>query len=81
MAGINILLNQLILIGYLLNIMHNGSPSSSSDIGPTSAIVSLISLIFSFFDSPHVWLQNLTLLISLIAGCIAIYAGIRQAKK
>jgi hypothetical protein len=61
--------------------MSNGSSSVNPDVGPTSAIVSLISLIFSFFDSPHVWLQNLTLLISLIAGCIAIYAGTRQSKK
>lgn len=52
-----------------------------SDIGPTSAIISLISLIFSFLDHPHVWLQNITLMISLIAGCIAIYAGINRLKK
>jgi len=54
---------------------------TSSDVGPTSAIISLISLIFSFFDSPHVWLQNVTLLVSLIAGCIAIYVGIRKLLK
>ena len=54
---------------------------TSSDVGPTSAIISLISLIFSFFDSPHVWLQNVTLFVSLIAGCIAIYAGIKKLIK
>jgi len=55
--------------------------TTTSDVGPTSAIISLISLIFSFFDSPHVWLQNVTLLVSLIAGCIAIYVGIRKLLK
>ena len=55
--------------------------TTSSDVGPTSAIISLISLIFSFFDSPHVWLQNITLLVSLIAGCIAIYVGIKKLIK
>lgn len=59
----------------------NSSPSTSSDVGPTSAIISLISLIFSFFDSPHVWLQNVTLFVSLIAGCIAIYVGIKKILK
>jgi len=55
--------------------------TTTSDVGPTSAIISLISLIFSFFDSPHVWLQNITLLVSLIAGCIAIYVGIKKLIK
>jgi hypothetical protein len=55
--------------------------TTTSDVGPTSAIISLISLIFSFFDSPHVWLQNVTLLVSLIAGCIAIYVGIKKLIK
>jgi len=54
---------------------------TASDVGPTSAIISLISLIFSFFDSPHVWLQNITLFVSLIAGCIAIYVGVRKLLK
>ena len=51
---------------------------SNSDVGPTSAIISLVSLVISFFDVTHVWLQNLTLLVSLFAGGIAIYAGIRK---
>ena len=59
--------------------MSNGT--TTSDVGPTSAIISLISLIFSFFDSPHVWLQNITLFVSLIAGCIAIYVGIKKLLK
>jgi len=54
---------------------------SQSDVGPTSAIVSLVSLVISFFDATHVWLQNLTLLVSLVAGIIAIYAGIKRLSK
>jgi MFS superfamily sulfate permease-like transporter len=54
---------------------------SQSDVGPTSAIVSLVSLVISFFDVTHVWLQNLTLLVSLVAGIIAIYAGIKRLSK
>jgi hypothetical protein len=52
-----------------------------TELGPTSAIVSLFSLIISFFGSTHVWLQNLTLLVSLCAGLIAIYAGIKKLLK
>lgn len=55
--------------------------ASHSEVGPTSAVVSLVSLVVSFFDSPHVWLQNLTLLVSLCAGLIAIYAGIKRVVK
>jgi len=54
---------------------------TTSDVGPTSAIVSLLSLIVSFFDSPHVWLQNLTLMVSFTAGCIAIYVGLKRLLK
>lgn len=54
---------------------------SSSEVGSTSAIVSLVTLIISFFNSTHVWLQNMTLLVSLIAGLIAIYVGIRRLTK
>jgi len=54
---------------------------SQSDVGPTSAIVSLVSLVISFFDATHVWLQNLTLIVSLLAGLIAIYAHIRKQLK
>jgi predicted membrane protein len=50
--------------------------AATSEVGPTSAIVSLVSLIVSFFGSTHVWLQNLTLIVSLFAGLIAITAGI-----
>lgn len=60
--------------------MSNGS-ETSLDVGPTSAIVSLVTLIVSFFDSPHVWLQNTTLLVSLCAGCLAIFAGIKRLAK
>jgi hypothetical protein len=59
--------------------MSNGG--TSSDVGPTSAIVSLVSLVVSFFDSTHVWLQNTTLLVSLLAGCLAIVAGIKKLIK
>jgi MFS superfamily sulfate permease-like transporter len=59
--------------------MSNGA--TTSDLGPTSAIVSLVSLVISFFDATHVWLQNLTLLVSLLAGVIAIYAGVRKLLK
>jgi hypothetical protein len=59
--------------------MSNGA--TTSDVGPTSAIVSLVSLVVSFFDSTHVWLQNTTLLVSLLAGCLAIVAGIKKLIK
>jgi hypothetical protein len=59
--------------------MSNGG--TSSDVGPTSAIVSLVSLVVSFFDSTHVWLQNTTLLVSLLAGCLAIVAGFKKLIK
>ncbi len=54
---------------------------TNSEVGSTSAIVSLVTLIVSFFNSTHVWLQNMTLLVSLIAGMIAIYIGIRKLLK
>jgi len=59
--------------------MNNST--TTSDVGPTSAIVSLVSFVISFFDATHVWLQNLTLLVSLAAGIIAIYAGIKRLSK
>jgi hypothetical protein len=59
--------------------MSNGG--TTSDVGPTSAIVSLVSLVVSFFDSTHVWLQNTTLLVSLLAGCLAIVAGVKKLIK
>jgi len=54
---------------------------SSAEVGSTSAIVSLVTLIISFFNNTHVWLQNMTLLVSLIAGLIAIYVGVRRLLK
>jgi hypothetical protein len=54
---------------------------SQVELGSTSAIVSLVTLIVSFFNNTHVWLQNMTLLVSLIAGLIAIYIGIRRLLK
>jgi len=57
------------------------SNGTSSDVGPTSAVVSLLSLVISFLDSPHIWMQNLTLLVSMCAGFIAIYAGIKRLLK
>jgi hypothetical protein len=66
-------------LGQANAIMNNST--ITSDLGPTSAIVSLVSLVISFFDATHVWLQNLTLLVSLCAGLIAIYAGVRKLLK
>jgi len=54
---------------------------SNADIGPTSAVVSLFYLVLSFLQTTHVWLHNVTLLVSLCAGVIAIYAGIRKLNK
>jgi len=59
----------------------SSSISPNSEVGSTSAIVSLITLIVSFFNYTHVWLQNMTLLVSLIAGCIAIYVGVKRLLK
>jgi len=61
--------------------MNGNTTTTNSEIGPTSAIVSLVTLVVSFFDSPHVWLQNCTLLVSLVAGSIAIYVGVRRIMK
>lgn len=54
---------------------------SSADIGPTSAVVSLLYLVLSFLQTTHVWLHNVTLLVSLCAGVIAIIAGVRKLTK
>jgi hypothetical protein len=59
--------------------MSNPTPQVS-DVGSTSAIVSLLTLIISFFNSTHVWLQNLTLIVSFIAALIAIVSGIKKLK-
>jgi hypothetical protein len=58
----------------------SNNPAPSSEVGSTSAIVSLLTLIISFFNSTHVWLQNLTLIVSFIAALIAIVSGIRKLK-
>jgi len=54
---------------------------TTNDVGSTSAVVSLLTLVVSFFNDTHIWLQNCTLLVSLIAGVIAIYAGIIRLLK
>lgn len=54
---------------------------SQTDIGPTSAVISLFYLVISFLETTHVWLHNVTLLVSLCAGIIAIYAGIKKLTK
>jgi hypothetical protein len=59
--------------------MSNPTPQVS-DVGSTSAIVSLLTLIISFFNTTHVWLQNLTLIVSFIAALIAIVSGIKKLK-
>jgi hypothetical protein len=46
--------------------------------GAVSALISLITLVCSFFDSPHVWLQNITLLISVTAGVMAIRTATKK---
>jgi hypothetical protein len=58
----------------------DNSPTPTSDVGSTSAIVSLLTLIISFFNNTHVWLQNMTLIVSFIAALIAIVSGIRTLK-
>jgi len=59
----------------------SSSISPNSEVGSTSAIVSLLTLVVSFFNSEHIWLQNMTLLVSLIAGSIAIYVGVKRLIK
>jgi hypothetical protein len=56
----------------------NQTPGGEMHTSAVSALVSLLALVLSFFDHPHVWLQNLTLLVSLIAGLIAILAGLKK---
>lgn len=52
--------------------------ASDSGASAVSALISLLSLVCSFFDSPHVWLQNITLLISFTAGVIAIRTATKK---
>jgi len=56
----------------------NQTPGGEMHTSAVSALVSLVALVLSFFDHPHIWLQNLTLLVSLCAGALAIFAGIRK---
>jgi hypothetical protein len=57
--------------------MNNHPPSDiSGGASATSALVSLVSLILAFLNSHHIWLQNITLLVSLGAGLFAISAGL-----
>jgi hypothetical protein len=57
--------------------MSNHPPSDALGGASTiSALVSLVSFILAFLNNNHVWLQNLTLLVSLGAGLFAISAGI-----
>ena len=58
----------------------NNNPAQGSEVGSTSAIVSLLTLIVSFFNQTHIWLQNLTLIVSFIAAIIAIVSGVRKLK-
>jgi uncharacterized membrane protein YoaK (UPF0700 family) len=59
----------------------SSSPSPDATTTSTSALVSLVTLIVSFFNNSHIWLQNVTLIVSFIAGCVAIYTSIRKPKK
>ena len=63
---------------------HTPTPDTnqiSTATSVTGAGVSLITCILAFFNETHVWLQNVTLLVSMGAGLVAIYAGIRRLLK
>ena len=59
----------------------SSSPSTDATTTSTSALVSLVTLIVSFFNNSHIWLQNVTLIVSFIAGCVAIYTSFRRSSK
>jgi hypothetical protein len=59
--------------------MSNHTPDISGNASTAGALVSLVGFILSFFSSTHVWLQNLALIVSLIAGIFAIIAGVVKA--
>jgi len=64
------------------NSMSNHPPSDvSGGASTTSALVSLVSFILAFLNNNHVWLQNITLLVSLGAGLFAILAGLMKLVK
>lgn len=56
------------------------SPSSDSGTGAISALVSIVSFFASFLNAPHVWLQNITLIISLAAGTTALISWAKSNK-
>ena len=59
----------------------SSTPSPDGGTALTSALVSLVTLLVSFFNNSHIWLQNVTLIVSFIAGCIAIYVSIKKLSK
>ena len=59
----------------------SSSPNPDATTTSTSALVSLVTLIVSFFNNSHIWLQNVTLIVSFIAGCVAIYISVRRSSK
>ena len=56
--------------------MSNHAPDMVGNASAAGALVSLVGFILSFFSTTHVWLQNLVLIVSLIAGIFAISAWI-----
>lgn len=56
--------------------MNSNSASDLNNASSAGALISLVGVILSFFGHTHIWLQNLTLLVSLFAGLIAISAGV-----
>jgi len=60
---------------------HSSSPSTDAGTTVIGALVSLVTFSVSFFNTSHVWLQNTTFLVSLIAGCIAIFTGFKNKSK
>ena len=59
----------------------SSTPNPDCGTASTSALVSLVTLMVSFFNNSHIWLQNITLIVSLIAGCVAIFASIKKLPK
>jgi uncharacterized membrane protein YccC len=59
--------------------MNSHHPDVVGNASAAGALVSLVGFILSFFSTTHVWLQNLVLIISLIAGIFAICAWVYKA--
>ena len=56
------------------------TPASSNPIAIfISWIISLFSFLGSFFVEEHIWLQNIALLVTIIAGLFAIASSIRHS--